>query len=51
MSTVMQEQIETGKNIEELKPNKDTVRACMEIKENTELSFTSIDELFRYLKS
>lgn len=51
MSTVVQEQIKTGKNIEELKPNKDTVSACMEIKEDTGLSFTSIDELFRHLKS
>ena len=32
-------------------PNKDTLDACQELKEGKGVSFTSLDELFKYLKN
>ena len=51
-TTLEDKKTETPEEISETKvPNKETLAACQELKEGKGISFTSIDELFKYLKS
>ena len=51
MATTTMEQKEMAKNTETETPNKETLEACQELKEGKGITFTSLDGLFKYLKS
>ncbi|MDR1731147.1 MAG: hypothetical protein LBR61_03550 [Synergistaceae bacterium] len=38
-------------DIEEETPNQETLKACRELNEGGGVTFTSLDDLFKYLKS
>ena len=51
MATVTEELKKITENTETETPNKETLEACQELREGKGVSFNSIDELFKYLKS
>jgi hypothetical protein len=47
----LEREIDFVDDIDEHEPSEETIAACRELREGRGINFTSLDELFKYLKS